>query len=322
MTKIRVGVIRGGVGSEYDISLKTGSSVLKNIPQDKYSVADILITKDKQWHIGGFPTTLSKLANQVDVVFNALHGEYGEDGAVQRELEQFGIPYTGSGTFSSAVAMNKAIAKYYFKQYGMMTPQSSVVKSGDDIEEATLRIFRKMPGPYVVKPASSGSSVGVSLVDDFESLLNALKKTLEYNTMMIIEEYISGREITCGAIDGMASGEPYATLPVEIITPEESKFFNYEAKYSGDTLEVCPANLLSITTKKIQEHAVKAHKSLGMRHYSRSDFILSKRGLYILETNSLPGLTEESLLPKALKTAGLELPEFLDYVLALALEGK
>ena len=322
MTKTRVGVIRGGVGSEYEISFKTGSSVLKNIPQDKYSVFDVLITKDKQWHLNGFPITLAKLANNVDVIFNALHGEYGEDGTVQRELEQFGIPYTGSSAFSSAAAMNKAIAKYYFKQGGMMIPQSSVVKSDEDIEVSALRIFRKMPGPYVVKPASSGSSIGVLIVNNFESLVGALKETLESYAMAIVEEHIRGREITCGVIDGMMSGEPYATLPVEIIPPEGSKFFNYEVKYSGDTLEVCPANLLSSTTKKIQEHAIRAHKSLGMRHYSRSDFILSKRGLYILETNSLPGLTQESLFPKALSSAGLELPEFFDYVLTLALEGK
>ena len=322
MIKTRVGVIRGGMGSEYEVSLKTGSNVLKNIPHDNYSVFDVLITKDKQWHLNGFPITLAKLDSQVDVIFNALHGEYGEDGGVQRDLEQFGVPYTGSRTFSSATAMNKAIAKYYFKQEGMMIPQSAVIKNSEDIEESSLRVFRKIPGPYVVKPISSGSSVGVSIVNDFESLKDAVEKTLQSHTMALIEEYISGREITCGVIDGMVAGEPYATLPIEIITSEESQFFDYGAKYGGETLEVCPANLLSTTTKKIQEYAVKAHKSLGMRHYSRSDFILSKRGLYILETNSLPGLTEESLLPKALKTAGLEFPEFIDYVLTLALEKK
>jgi len=315
--------MRGGVGGEYEISLKTGSSVLKNIPQDKYSIFDVLITKDGQWHLNGMPTTPAKLMNQVDVVFNALHGEYGEDGKVQRTLEQFGIPYTGSSVFASAIAMNKALSKYYFKQVEIKTPECSIVSDSDNIESASRRVFRKLPAPYVVKPISAGSSVGVFIAHDFDSLIKAIKKALSHNCKMaIIEEYISGREITCGVIDSMSIGEPYATYPVEIILPEETEFFNYEVKYNSKILEVCPANLLPKTTKKIQEHAVKAHKALGMRHYSCSDFILSKRGLYILETNSLPGLTERSLLPKALKTAGLEFPKFLDYVITLALERK
>jgi len=319
---MRVGVIRGGVGSEYKISLKTGSSALKNIPHNKYSVFDVLITKDKQWHINGFPTTLGKLTKQIVIALNALHGEYGEDGGVERDLEQFGISYTGSSPFASATAMNKAIAKYYFKQEGIMVPESAVIKNTDNLESSAVRVFKKFPGPYVVKPSSLGSSVGVVVARDFSGLFNAIKLTLEMCPMVVVEEYINGREITCGVIDGMTAGEPYATLPVEIITSEESQVFDYEAKYNSETLEICPANLLQTTTKKIQENAIRAHKALGMRHYSRSDFILSKRGLYILEINSLPGLTEDSLFPKALNSAGLELSDFFDYILTLALEGE
>jgi len=312
--------MRGGISDEYRVSLKTGGSVIKNIPQDKYRIIDVLITKDGEWHIGGVPTTLEKLSKNVDVIFNALHGEYGEDGKVQRELEQFSIPYTGSNTFASAIAMNKALAKYYFKQAGLKTPECAVVKDTDDIDSVVHRVIKKFGGPYVVKPMSSGSSVGISIAKDLNSLKKALKHSLDYQPMALVEEYIDGREITCGVIDSMVGGDIYPTHPVEIVTPEQSEFFDYEVKYNGDTLEVCPANLFPSTTKRIQEHASRAHKALGMKHYSRSDFILSKRGLYILETNSLPGLTKESLFPKALKSAGLEFPEFLDYVLTLALE--
>ncbi len=311
--------MRGGIGDEYRVSLKTGGSVIKNIPQDKYRIIDVLITKDGEWHIGGVPTTLEKLSKNVDVIFNALHGEYGEDGKVQRDLDQFSIPYTGSSTFASAIAMNKALAKYYFKQAGLKTPECAVVKNTDDVDTAAHRVFKKFSGPYVVKPMSSGSSVGISIAKDFDSLRKALKYSLDYQPMALVEEYIDGREITCGVIDSM-SGGAYSIHPVEIITPDQSEFFDYEVKYSGETLEMCPANLFPATTKKIQEQASRAHKALGMKHYSRSDFILSTRGLYILETNSLPGLTKESLFPKALKSAGLEFPEFLDYVLTLALQ--
>ena len=140
--------------------------------------------------------------------------------------------------------------------------------------------------------------------------------------MVLVEEYISGREITCGVIDGTSSNDKYPTHPIEIITPEQTEFFDYEVKYNGETTEVCPANLLPETTSKIQDIAIRAHNALGARHYSRSDIILSKRGMYILETNTLPGLTEQSLFPKALRSAGLEFQEFLDYVLTLALDRK
>jgi len=322
MTKTRVGVMRGGVGSEYDVSLKTGGNVLKNIPQDKYSVFDVLVTKDGKWHINGFPTTLEKLSRNVDVIFNALHGEYGEDGKIQRELAQFSIPHTGSSAFASAISMNKALAKYYFKQAGIKTPECAIIKENDSIENSVHRVFKKFSGPYVIKPISSGSSVGVYIVKDFSNLLDTIEKELQYSDTVLVEEYIPGREITCGVVDGTKQSKPYAVYPVEIITPEELEFFDYNAKYDGKTLEICPANLFPDTTKRIQDLAIRAHEALGLRHYSRSDFILSKRGLYILETNSLPGLTEESLFPKALKTTGLEFPEFLDYVLTLALNGK
>lgn len=320
MQRTQVGVIRGGIGSEYEVSLKTGDNVLKNIPYKKYKVFDILITKDGEWNLNGFPTTTEKLSRNIDVVFNALHGEYGEDGKIARELEQFCIPHTGSGSFESAVSMNKALAKHYYRQANIKTPQCVVVKNDSNIENSIHKVFQKFSGPYVVKPVSSGSSVGISIVNDFNSLLSATKKELLHSDIVLVEEYISGREITCGVVDGTNRSKPYAIYPVEIIIPEELEFFDYSAKYNEKTLEVCPANLLSDTTKRIQDLAIRAHEVLGLRHYSRSDFILSKRGLYILETNSLPGLTKQSLFPKALKTAGLEFPEFLDYVLTLALE--
>ena len=322
MQRTQVGVIRGGIGSEYEVSLETGRNILKHIPQDKYRVFDILVTKDGKWQMNGFPITLEKLSKNIDVIFNALHGEYGEDGKIQREFEQFGVPYTGSGVFASAISINKALAKYYFSQAGIKTPQCAIVKNSDNVENSVHRVFKKISSPYVVKPISLGSSIGISVVKDFSNLLAAVEKELRYSEMVLVEEYISGREITCGVIDGMGQNKSYAIFPVEIVTPEGSEFFDYSAKYSGETLEVCPANLLPNTTKRIQDLAVRAHKALGLRHYSRSDFILSKHGLYILETNSLPGLTEKSLFTKVLKTAGLELPEFLDYILTLALDKK
>lgn len=320
--KTRVGVLRGGLGTEYDVSLNTGGSVIGAIPKDKYDVFDVLITKDGEWHVNGLPFMKSKLADRFDVVFNALHGEYGEDGKVQRELDNFNVPYTGSKTFASALAMNKAISKHYFKLGGLLTPEYVVIKNTDDLRLSIAIAFERLSSPFIIKPLSAGSSVGVSIATELDDLQDQVIKLLREYKAVLIEEQIKGREVTCGVIDSMESSDPYPLSVIEIAIPDGTGFFCYEDKYGGTVKEICPANLLQSTAKKIQENAVRAHKALGMRHYSRSDFILSEHGLYVLETNSLPGLTEQSLLPKSLKVDGLELPEFLDYVLTLALMGK
>ena len=319
MQKIKVGVLRGGPSSEYDISLKTGGSVLKNLSEEKYEKSDIFISRDGEWHLRGIPVAPEKIVKQIDVVFNAMHGEYGEDGTVQKLLDTFSIPYTGSRAFSSVVGMNKLMTKQGIEDYDIGTPEYTVVESSEDLEKDIFNIFRSFPMPSVVKPLVGGSSVGVTIARDYESLREGVYKALEYSPKVLIEEYIRGREATCGVIEGFRGEEIHALMPVEIIPPEKSEFFDYNAKYSGETQEVCPAPFERVIKEEIQRLAIEAHKALGFRHYSRSDFIISPRGIYFLEANSLPGLTEESLFPKALSAGGTTLPEFLDHLVKLAL---
>ena len=322
MNKIRIGVLRGGPSSEYEVSLKTGSSVLKNLP-DKYHPIDIFIDKGGVWHIHGIPNEPHEIFQKVDAVFNALHGEYGEDGKVQKILDTFSIPYTGSKTLPSAVGMNKALAKNVFKSHGIKTPYHRVESKSEDIAEIAIRLFKTFPMPAVVKPVASGSSVGVSIAYDFQELKDALSKAFEYSDTALVEEYIKGREATCGVVDNFRGRDIYSLLPIEIIKPEKSEFFDYDAKYCGGSQEICPGNFSQKEKEAIQELAVAAHKALGLRHYSRSDFIVSpRRGIYILEVNTLPGLTDESLLPKSLNAVGCSLPDFLDHLITLALAGK
>lgn len=318
MAKLNIGVIRGGVGPEYDVSLQTGGAVLRALPIEKYIPHDILITKDGVWHMNGFPVTMDKIARNLDVVFNGLHGPYGEDGGLQRDLEQFGMKYTGSSVFPSALAMNKLFAKEYFKKAGIKTPRGAVVRSDEDIDKAAVRIFQKIPAPYVVKPAASGSSVGVSVARAFEELTLAIAKAFEHSSSALVEEYIPGREVTCGVVDS-AHGGAYALQPAEVMLSGGNEIFDYTGKYNGSTEEMCPARLSDMKRNEVQELAKKAHEVLGMRHYSRSDFIISPRGIYLLEVNSLPGLTEASLLPKELVASGVSMPEFVDHVITLAL---
>ena len=322
MQKTRVGVLRGGISSEYNVSLKTGDAVLFGLPAEKYKPIDVLITKDGQWHMNGFPVTPEKVARNVDVVFNALHGEYGEDGKVQQILEVFNIPYTGSKIIPSALGMNKGLAKYCFDFYGIQTPKSRTIKENDDVQEAVLSIFGKMYSPYIIKPISGGSSFGVKVVWSFEELISAVNELLEQNRAVLVEEYIKGREITCAVVDGLNLDMSFALPLLEIIIPDNEEFLSYNARYTEKAMQISPANIEEKRTKKIQQIAVEAHKKIGLRHYSTSDFIISSRGIYLLEVNSLPGFSTVAAMPKILKAGGFEQDEFFDYLIELALVRK
>lgn len=327
--KLRVGVLRGGTSSEYDVSLKTGGAVLKHLPAEKYMPVDLLITKDGQWHVNGLPADLPKISRNVDVVFNALHGEYGEDGKVSRLLDHFSIPYTGSKALPSAIGMNKVLSKEFFAKAGMKTPLSRVIQDHgiEDIKEresfakeTAFEIYRHLTPPWIVKPISGGSSVGTYIINSYPKLVEALIALAESGTDVLLEEFIRGKEATCGVVDLFRGKETYSLLPIEIRPAQNRTFFDYEAKYGGETEEIVPGNFSREESAEIQRLAALAHTTLGLRHYSRSDFIVTPRGIYILEVNTLPGLMEHSLLPKSLHAVGSSLPEFLDHVIALALE--
>ena len=330
MHKKRVGVLRGGPSSEYEVSLKTGETVMKHIPQDKYDVQEIFISRDGTWHRAGVPIEPHDVFAHVDVIFNALHGQYGEDGKVQHLLEKFHVPFTGSKTFASALGMNKAFAKEVFKKAHIRTPQwhtidRALVKNPESFQEKIHELFRKFPLPVVVKPASAGSSVGVAIVKNFESFVPAINEAFKHSDTVLIEEYIPGVEATVGIIDGYR-GVPFYALPSVEIRPHKEKgkgFFDYEAKYAGMSDEIVPSTFTFEQKEELENLARRVHEALGLRHYSRTDFIVSpRRGIYVLEANTLPGLTEASLVPKALGAIGAPLSHFLDHILELALEGK
>ncbi len=329
MHKLRVGVLRGGTSPEYDVSLKTGHAVLQNLSQEKYTPVDMLVTKDGEWHANGRPVTLAEAARRVDIIWNALHGAYGEDGRVQQELESFKIPYTGSNALASALGMHKHFSREHFRKAGLRVARGRWLRSNDlwfdehgTIPAVSLEIFREMAPPWIVKPVSGGSSVGIIVARSFPDLRAALEHTAEEGQDILVEEFIMGREATCGAIDNFRGEGLYATLPTEIIPPPENNFFDYDAKYGERTQEICPGNFSREESQELQELARRAHRAIGARHYSRSDFIITPRGIYILEINTLPGLTDHSLLPKSLAAVGSSLSEFLDHVIGLVVGGK
>jgi D-alanine-D-alanine ligase len=320
MQRIKVAVLRGGPGVESEVSMRSGKNVLENLPE-KYIPMDVFIAKDKSWYLDGVAIAPEKLFKNVDVVFNAMHGEYGEDGKVQQLMDQFGVKYTGSKALASALGMNKVLAKDIFIKAELKTPVYKVVKKGDNLEGIDAAIFKTCPMPAIVKPGGSGSSIGVSVVKTQKEIIPAIEKAFKYCDVIIVEEFIKGKEVTCGVLEKFR-GEPiYSLLPLEIATPKEFEFFGYEAKYSDCISTICLANLSDKEKKEVQRVTSEAHRVLGLRHYSRADFIVSpKRGIYILEVNTLPGLTKNSLLPKSLEAVGCSFSYFLDHVITLALE--
>jgi D-alanine-D-alanine ligase len=320
MSKIKVGVLRGGISSEYDVSLKTGSSVLANLPK-KYEPVDILISKDGTWHVAGLPISPYNIDSKVDVVFNALHGEYGEDGQVQKILDSIFVPYTGSGHFPSMVGMNKVYSKEILARHDIKVPRHIVVRWGEDPNWKAKEVFKSFCPPWIVKPVDGGSSVGVFLVKLLADLPAVIKEALEFSDTIMVEEYIRGTEATCGVVEGLRGKRIYSLLPVEIRKPIDKGFFDYESKYTGISQEICPGLFAENDKRELESLAARVHEVLGLSHYSRTDFIVTpRRGIYVLETNTLPGLTTESLLPKSLDAVGVSYPDFLDHVIQLALK--
>ncbi len=291
------------------------------LPEDRYTVRDIYIDANGVWHERGRPIAPERVLSQTDAVFVALHGEYGEDGTVQRMLELHGVPYTGSDSFASRIAMHKVLTKERARELGILTPKYHFVDEGADAHEAAAHIIRTFQQPVIVKPASLGSSVGISIVGGYAPVLSAIEKLLPQGGVLV-EEVIMGREATAGVVEGLRGEELYRLPPVEIVPPSKAAFFDKESKYSGETQEIVPGRFSRIESDELMRQAALMHKALGLRHYSRSDFIVSPKGIYFLETNSLPGLTGESLLPKSLSAVGVSLSDFISHVIDLSLTRK
>jgi len=321
MSKLRVAVLRGGLSDEYNVSLWTGATVLEHIDRSIFEPIDIVITKEGEWLSEGRVRLPEHILTSVDVVFNALHGSYGEDGTVQRLFERYAVPYTGSKAYASNVAMNKVMTKQYLKDADIQVPKHMHVTrdSLNDIGRVSEKIADMFGPQYIIKPVASGSSVGTMMVKNPLLLSQALTNALERFEEVIVEVKIPGREATCGVIERFRDQALYALPPVEIVIPPHADFFDETVKYNGSTQEICPARFDSATKQEIERVSKDVHSILGLSQYSRSDFIIADDGIYFLEVNTLPGLTSESLFPKALEAVGGTYTNFITHLLADAL---
>jgi len=306
--KIRIAVLSGGWSKERSVSIKSGKAVLGALDKHKYETAAFDPKEDL--------IALWERKTEFDLIFSVLHGKYGEDGRMQGLLEVFGIPYVGSGVLASAMAMNKRVTKEVYKSVGLGVPKDMVINREERISIDAIR--DKLGMPVVIKPVSEGSSIGISIVDSDREVEAGIEKALEFDCETLVEEYISGREITC-AVLGRGHLE---TLPlIEIVPKDTHRFFDFDAKYiAGESNEICPAQINSSLEKGFCEMAKKAHEALQCRDWSRTDMIVNaQEEIFVLETNTIPGMTETSLVPLAAKGKGWDLTELLDRMIRVCL---
>ena len=301
---IRVGVLGGGVSSEREISLLSAQSTLTALKGKEVETVFIDISTPNEKEIKEMVTN-----SRLDIAFLALHGEFGEDGKIQQILDDLKIPYTGSGPKASLLAMDKLASKKIFIEKSIPTANFCVLCKGQELKE-------EIKYPTVVKPHFAGSSIGVSIVDKKEDLGPALDKAFALQDLVILEDYIAGREVTVGILED----KPLAV--VEII-PRRGHY-DFDAKYSdSETQFIVPANLSKDIYEKVQRIALAAHRALGCRHFSRVDIRLSTDNIpYVLEVNSIPGLTSHSLLPLSAKACGVDFGELITKMVTLAINGK
>jgi D-alanine-D-alanine ligase len=334
MRKIRLAVLMGGRGEEHEVSLSSGSGVIQHVDYEKYLVRPVIISREGIWKITTAfltePAALDELSfepyqvgeaievlrREVDLVFITLHGRLGEDGTIQGMLDIAGMTYVGSGVTASALGMHKAFFRIIAKHVGVTVPPGLVIDRTQWEEKSELLLFQvRSFGSWVVKPVSQGSSIGVFMVESFSELGEAVGEVLKLDQGVIIEKRIKGPEVTCGVLGG--GRKELLPLPPTLIVPRQREFFDYFSKYTpGATLEITPAPLPEKVIKKLQEDALLMHRTLGCRGMSRSDFIYDEKEdrLYLLEINTIPGLTPTSLIPQACRAMGMSFKDLIDYL--------
>ncbi len=353
MVKRNVCVLFGGMSPEHEVSLRSAEAVLKNLNSEKYNIFPVGIAKDGDWILYGgkdyseLPTgkwlehpdnrraTISPIRGQgllcfegdcvvrelVDVVFPVLHGENGEDGAMQGLLQLAGIPYVGPHVAESAVSMDKTLTKLVADNAGVPQAAWELIRSSElqfRMEQILDRIENRFEYPVFVKPAGTGSSVGVSKAMDRQQLENALQKAGEFDEKILVEEFIHGREVEVAV---MGNSSPVASICGEIDSGAE--FYDYDAKYLTDTsVAYIPARIDEETAEQVREQAVKVYSAIGCKGLSRVDFFVTYEDNRIVfnEINTLPGFTSISMYPKLFAASGISYDELLDQLLELALE--
>ncbi len=312
----RIGILRGGISPEYSISLKTGGAVQQTLHDAGFEAIDMLLDKEGVLHIKGIPSDLEKAQSAVDYVWNALHGEFGEDGQIQRLLDQFNIPYSGSGVLASAQAFNKQVAKEHAERLGMKTPVSMLIMPDgtESISELSARIYKTMAPPWVIKPLSGGSSVHTFFAFTPLDLSQVVEESVAHGQPFLVEQYIAGTEVAVGVIDEFRHKKEYVLPVVDIESPSQG-VLSHETRREGSYADGA-SRLRSDERQRLGEMAQELHRSLGAKDYSQSEFVVDRFGrIWFLETDTHPALHKDAPFYKALEAVGATLTEFVQSVL-------
>ncbi len=331
MSKKHVAVLMGGISSEHDVSIKSGTMVAGSLNRSRFEVTPIVITRKGQWKFPGeercpLHEALHRLIEmQVDCVFIALHGPFGEDGRIQGMLDLLDLPYTGSGCASSAAAIDKTWAKTLVESAGVRVARHILLRRAQwdaDPKETTRRVESEIGFPCVVKSPCQGSSLGMAISRSVEAFRDDLLPVFAFGDRVLIEVFEAGVEVTCGVLDVEPGTQPLA-LPVTEIAPVTSPYFDYYAKYTpGACEEITPARIPAEAASKVQEAALRAHEALGCRGLSRSDMILQDGEPVWFEINTIPGMTETSLFPQAAAAHGIPFPDLVEKLVESSLTWK
>jgi len=323
MVRTIVGVLRGGTSSEYDLSLKTGAAILGALSEDRYETRDIFIDKQGMWHLRGMPSTPARALAQTDVIFNAVHGGIGEDGTIGRILARIGIPSVGSTPYSSGLAFNKSRAREVLLQSGIRMPQGLSFTLGDHLDTGAMAriVFDQFAPPYMVKPPTDGASHGIILAHSIIELPDAIGDVLDAYGAVLIEEFIRGHDASVGVIEGFRGQSLYALPPAHMIAPQGSQFIHSGLHRDQGLIHSVPSNFSHDDKQALVTAARRAHRVLGLGHFSRADFILTPRGPYLLEVNTIPGLYPGASFPPMLESVGSSVGEFAEHAIQLAQGG-
>ena len=307
MSKLKVGVIRGGISTEREVSLKTGSEIVSNLNRDKYAVFDIVIDSEKE--------VFEKLENlKLDFVYIALHGIFGEDGRIQSILESLGIKYSGSGVMTSSVCMDKEITKRVVASYGVRVAKGISVRKGENISYEEIK--EKLGSRVVVKPNNGGSSIGVSFVENQKELEKGLELVFSMDKEALIEEILKGDEISVPVIDGKV----YPTLKIEAVAGD---YFDYESKYADGGAREFVYEFEECIKNEINKFAIDSYYAMKCEGFSRIDFmVVNGNKPYFMEVNTLPGMTAASLLPKSTAYKGYSYSETLDLLINASMKSE
>lgn len=352
MKKLKLGVIFGGISTEHEVSIVSGTSVIKNLDKEKYEITPIYIDKDGNWYIyekfvkdievltikdkikeKHIIENLEETLKNLDIVFPVLHGLGGEDGSIQGMLEMLKIPYVGCGILASSVGMDKVYSKIVFDKANIKQSKYEYIRKYKEgyiyidkqfnetvmnLEEVSNVVDKSLEYPMFVKPSNSGSSVGINKVNDIEELKKAIEFASKYDKKVLIEQGIIGREIECAVL----GNEDVISSCVGEIIPAET-FYSFDAKYKNSESKVLiPADIPKEMSNKIRDLAIKAFKAIDGKGLARVDFFVNEKNeeIYINEINTLPGFTQISMYPKLFENIGISYSQLLDKLIELALE--